>query len=236
MTCPDPASCRVLHPDAPGALRPHVIKAGTEWFNVSRHDEVFNSAGGGDSRFAPLFTSAGQVVPYVYLAQNPIGALLETALHDAWGTNSAVQHADLSGRRLRRIVCTSDLWVVDLRDHQLSSYGLDREELVSSPSEHYACTRRWADRHLQSHIEGKPTTGMIWHSRQMELAATHARMPMQILLTSVEQAARTAVVYDTTGEASQHLEASIENADLGHGDGLALITELCTDMGLYVDY
>lgn len=236
MTCPDPASCRVLHPGAPGALRLHVIKAGTEWFNVSRHDEVFNSAGGGDSRFAPLFTSAGQVVPYVYLAQNPIGALLETALHDAWGTNSAVQHADLSGRRLRRIVCRSDLWVIDLRDHQLSGYGLDRAELVSSPSEHYACTRRWADSHLQSHIEGRSTTGMIWHSRQMELAATHARIPMQILLTSVEQAARTAVVYDTTGRASRHLEASIECADLGHGDGLALITELCTDMGLYVDY
>ena len=236
MTCPDPASCRVLRPGAFGALRPHVIKAGTEWFNVSRHNEVFNSGGGGDSRFAPLFTSAGQVVPYVYLAQNPIAALLETALHDVWGTSSAVQHVDLSGRRLRRIVCTSDLRVVDLRDHQLASYGFGREELVSSPSGHYACTRRWADHHLQSDIEGKPTTGMIWHSRQTELAAKHARMPMQILLASVEQAARTAVVYDTTGEVSQHFEVSIKYGDLGRGDGLALVTELCTDLGLYVDY
>ena len=236
MTCPDPASCRVLRPGAPEALRPHVIKAKTQWYNVSRHDEVFNSTGGGDSRFAPLFTSDGQAVPYVYLAQNPIGALLETALHDVWGTNPAVQHVDLRGRRLRRLVCTTDLRVVDLRDHQLANYGLERAELVSSPSEHYACTRRWADHHSQSHIEGKPSTGMIWHSRQMELAATHARMPMQVLLASVEQAARTAVVYDTTGEGSQHFGASIEYDDLGNGDGLELVTELCTDLGLYVEY
>ena len=203
---------------------------------MSRHSEVFNSGGGGDSRFAPLFTSAGQVVPYVYLAQNPIAALLETALHDVWGTSSAVQHVDLSGRRLRRIVCTSGLRVVDLRDHQLAGYGFGREELVSSPSGHYACTRRWAGHHLQSDIEGKPTTGMIWHSRQTELAARHARMPMQILLASVEQAARTAVVYDTTGEVGRHLDVSVKYDDLGHGDGLALVTELCTDFGLYVDY
>ena len=236
MTCPDPAGCRVLRPGALGPLRPYVIKAGTEWFNVARHDLVFNSGGGGDSRFAPLFTSAGEVVPYVYLAQNPIAALLETALHDVWGTSSAVQHVDLSGRRLRRIVCTSDLRVVDLRDHRLAGYGFGREELVSSPSEHYACTRRWADHHLKSGIGGKPTTGMIWHSRQTELAAGHARMPMQILLASVEQAARTAVVYDTTGEVGQHLEAPTMYDDLGHGDGLTLVTELCTDLGLHVDF
>ena len=60
---------------------------------------------------------------------------------------------------------------------------------------------------------------------------------MQILLTSVRNKPPVRLSsMDTTGEASQHLEASIEYADLGHGDGLALITELCTDMGLYVDY
>ena len=235
MTCPDPTNCRIVRPGSPRGLRSHVIKAETQWYNVSRHDEVFNSTGVANSRFAPLFTSDGQVVPYVYLAHNPIGALLESALHDVWMRTTAVQHVDLRGRSLRRIVCTTDLRVVDLRDHQLINYGLDRAELVSSPSEHYACTRRWADHQLRSHIQGKPTTGMIWHSRQMEIAATHARMPMRILLTSVEQAAHTAVVYDTTGDGSQHLEASIEYVDLGDGDALELVTELCIDLGLYVE-
>ncbi len=59
---------------------------------------------------------------------------------------------------------------------------------------------------------------------------------MRILLTGVEQAARTAVIHDITGEAIKHLEASIEYDDLGDGDGLALVTELCTDLGLYVEY
>ncbi|WP_420443248.1 RES family NAD+ phosphorylase [Candidatus Poriferisodalis sp.] len=236
MTCPDPASCRVLHPDAPVALRPLAIPAETTWFNVSRREGVFNPSGDGDSRFAPLFTLDAQAVPYVYLAQNPIGALLETALHDVWGTTSAVQRVDLSGRCLRRLTCMTDLRVVDLRNHQLVRCQLEREELVSSPSEHYACTRRWADHHARSEIEGEPITGLIWHSRQMEVAAAHARIPMQVLLSSVEQAAHTAVIYDTAGEGDRHFDVSIEYDDLGTGAGLELVGELCTDLGLCIEY
>ena len=59
---------------------------------------------------------------------------------------------------------------------------------------------------------------------------------MRILLTSVEQAAHTAVVYDTTGEGSQYLDVSIEYDDLGDEDGLELVMELCTELGLYLEY
>ena len=235
MTCPDPASCRVLRPGAHKALRSYVIEAGTQWYNVSRRDEVFNSGAAADSRFAPLLTPDGETIPYIYLAQNVIGALLETALHDVWGASPAVQQADLRGRRLRRIVCTADLRVVDLRDHQLAGCGFERAELVSSPSEHYTCTRRWAAHHLQSSAAGQTSAGMIWQSRQMELAAVHAKPPLQVLMTSVEQATRTVVVYDTAGEGDRRFDASIEYADLGQGAGLEMVTGLCAELGLYVE-
>ena len=235
MTCPDPASCRVLRPGFPEELRSFVVEAGTRWYNVSCRDEVFNSATGGDSRFAPLFTPDGQTIPYVYLAQNAVSALLETELHDVWGTSPAVQRCDLRGRRLRRIVCTTDLRLIDLRDRRLADCGFQRTELVSSPSEHYACTRRWADNHLQAGVEGMPASGMIWQSRQMELAAAHAQMPMRVLMTGIEQATRTLVVYDTDTEAGRRFEVCAEHDDLGQGDGLDLVTDLCAEMGLYVE-
>lgn len=235
MTCPKPADCPVPDPGIPTRLRSYVIKEGTSWFNVSRHDEVFNRLGTGDSRFAPLSAPDGEPVPHVYLAQNPVGALLETALHDVWGTTSAVQRSDLRGRCLRRLTCKTDLRVVDLRDHQLGHYQIEREQLVSSPSEHYACTRRWADPRRGAVVGGQPTTGLIWHSRQVEIAAVHANAPMQILLTTVEQAARTAVIYATAGEGDDWFAPSIEYDDLGTGAGLALVTGLSAQLGLYVE-
>ena len=233
--CPDPVSCPVLHPGTPDHLESRIIEKGTSWFNVSRREEVFNALGVGDGRFTPLFTPDSRPIPHVYLAQNPVGALLETALHDVWGNNSAVQRCDLRGRCLRRLTCQTDLHVIDLMDHRLDRGRIRREELISSPSEHYACTRRWADPLPGAIIDGKPTTGMIWHSRQVEIAATHANAPMQILLTTVDQAALTAVIYDTADTGSDWFTTSIEYADLGADDGLALVTELATQLGLYVE-
>ena len=235
MTCPDAASCPVADPGIPRHLRSHVIAAGTSWFNVSRHAAVFNSSGAGDSRFAPLLGAGGRPVPHVYLAQNPIGALAETALHDVWGAASVVQRSDLRGRSLRRLTCLTDLRVADLRDQHLDRYGLRRGELVSSPSEHYACTRRWAARRRAGPIGGQPVTGLMWHSRQVEIAAAHAAAPMQILLTAVEQASEVAVIYGSTASGDRWFDTVEVYPDLGEAQGLALVTDLCVQLGLSVE-
>ena len=120
-----------------------------------------------------------------------------------------------------------------LSEAGMTGCGFERAELVSSPSEHYTCTRRWTAHHLQSSAAGQTSAGMIWQSRQMELAAVHAKPPLQVLMTSVEQATRTVVVYDTAGEGDRRFDASIEYADLGQGAGLEMVTGLCAEMGLY---
>lgn len=233
--CPNPPSCTVADSDEPADLHTYRIEAHTSWYNVTRHDQTFNRSGVGDSRFAPLVDQHGQPVPYVYLAQNPVGALLESVTHDIWGTSSTVQRSDLRGLRLRRLITTAGIDVVDLRNHRLEESRLERQQLVACPSEHYACTRRWASRRLQSTLAGGPSTGIVWHSRQIEVAATHANAPMRILLTMVEQASLTAVVYGSVGTGEDSFVETTEFEDLGSGEGLALVTELCVQLGLHVE-
>ena len=235
MICPDPGSCHVVQPGARLRLRSHIIEAGTSWYNVSRHDEVFNRSGFGDSRFSPLFAADSQPIPHACLAQNHVGALLESALKDIWGTSSRVPRSELRGRSLRRITCHENLRVVDLRDDQIHRYGIRRDHLVASPSEHYACTRRWAQQRNQVSIGGHPTTGFIWHSRQAEVAAEHASAPMRILLTVAEQAGHTAIIYDNNDTGNSVFDASIVCPDLSAGSGLAFVTELAVDLGLHVE-
>ena len=234
-TCPNPPSCPVADSDEPADFHTYRIEAHTSWYNVTRHDQTFNRSGVGDSRFAPLLDQHGEPVPYVYLAQNPVGALLESVLHDIWGTSSTVQRSDLCGRRLRRLTAAADIEVVDLRNHRLEEGKLTRQQLVACPSEHYACTRRWASRRLQSRLAEEPPTGIVWHSRQIEIAATHASAPMRILLTMVEQASLTAVVYDTAGTGEASFAEATAFEDLRSGEGLALATELCVQLGLHVE-
>lgn len=232
--CPNPPSCPVADSDEPADLHTYRIEAHTSWYNVTRHDQTFNP-GVGDSRFAPLVDQHGKPVPYVYLAQNPVGALLESVMHDIWGTSSTVQRSDLRGLRLRRLTTTADIDVLDLRNHRLEESKLTRRQLVACPSEHYACTRRWANQRLLSTLAEEPSTGIVWHSRQIEIAATHASAPMRILLTLVEQASLTAVVYDTAGTGEDSFVEETAFEDLGSGEGLALVTELCVQLGLHIE-
>lgn len=235
MTCPHPPSCPVASADEPKDLRGYVIKAQTSWYNVTRHDQVFNRSGIGDSRFAPLVDSHRAPVPYVYLAHNPVGALLESALHDVWGTNSTVQRSDLRGRCLRRLTCNADIGVVDLRDKQLAESGLTRQQLVACPSEHYPCTRRWANRRMQNTTAGEPISGIVWHSRQIEIAADRANATIRTLLKTVEQASLTAVIYDTADTVENSFIETTVFEDLATGRGLALVTDLCVQFGLHVE-
>ena len=48
--------------------------------------------------------------------------------------------------------------------------GLDRDEVVASPAEHYPCTRRLAVEGLARTFTQGVLQGFIWQSRQAELA------------------------------------------------------------------
>jgi len=54
-----------------------------------------------------------------------------------------------------------------LHDAELIRHHLTRNQVVASPAEHYPCTRRLA---IAARTQGTPLQGLIWHSRQSELA------------------------------------------------------------------
>lgn len=169
--CPNPTGCGVAKtlPQLPT----FTLTAGRALYRVYDgtwgYDE--HNPGRGDTRFAPIDDPAtGARLPSMYLGESPATVLLESVFHDVHNDASRIiyeQH--LSEKLLAYIRVPVDATLGDLRDPQLKALGLQRGEVVSSPAEHYPCTRRLAIAALaQSH--NPPLQGLIWHSRQAELA------------------------------------------------------------------
>jgi len=176
ITCPNPSGCRVATTLQP--LQTFTLTAGTSLYRVYDgtwgYDE--HNPGKGDTRFAPIDDpDTKKRLPNMYLGETPTTVLLESVFHDVHEDGSNViyeQH--LSQKLLAHVQVPVDAMLGDLRDSQLSVLGLQRHQVVSSPAEHYPCTRRLAIIALaQPHTP--PLQGLIWHSRQAELA----RKPQQ---------------------------------------------------------
>ncbi len=171
ITCPNPSGCRVATTLPP--LQTVTLTAGTLLYRVYDgtwgYDE--HNPGKGDTRFAPIDDpETKKRLPNMYLGETPTTVLLESVFHDVHEDGSNViyeQH--LSQKLLAHVQVPVDATLGDLRDSQLSALGLQRHQVVSSPAEHYPCTRRLAVIALaQPH--NPPLQGLVWHSRQAELA------------------------------------------------------------------
>lgn len=169
--CPDPDRCPVATdfpllntvPVAPGRLLYRVYDA--TW----GYDE--HNPGFGDARFSPIDDPAtGERLPSMYLAATRTAALLETVFHDVHHDGGRIVYErELLGKLLDHVRVPAIAALGDLRDPELNRMGLARGEVVSSPAEHYPCTRRLAITALQRQRE-PVLQGFIWHSRQAELA------------------------------------------------------------------
>jgi hypothetical protein len=171
IDCPNPKGCGVAK--TLPRLQTFTLTAGRDLYRVYDgtwgYDEY--SPGKGDTRFAPIDDPAtGKRLPHMYLGETPTTVLLESVFHDVHEDGSNIiyeQH--LSEKLVTHVRVPVDATLGDLRDLQLEDLGLQRREVVSSPAEHYPCTRRLAIAALaQSH--DPPLQGLIWHSRQAELA------------------------------------------------------------------
>jgi len=130
-----------------------------------------HNPGFGDTRFAPIDDpTTGKRLPNMYLGESPATVLLESIFHDVHDAGSKVIYGhQLVGKLLAHMVVPEDAVLGDLRDAALGKLSLTRGEVVTSPAEHYPCTRKLAIAALgQSHTP--PLQGLIWHSRQAELA------------------------------------------------------------------
>jgi len=173
--CPFPNTCPVPDPESLDLrkLRIHTVAVGTALHNVTqaryRH-RLFNRSGVGSARFSPLTESDGSIVGHVYAGSTTVSALLETTFHEVGPgrTNQVDVATDLRGWHQRLLVSRRPLRFADFRDARLECLGLLRENLVSTTSAHYPCTRQWAQRILGW---GAAVDGIVWDSRLAEVAA-----------------------------------------------------------------
>ena len=155
----------------------------------------------------------------MYLADDPKSALLETAFHEVHHAASrTVYEADLVGKLLVYLRVPEAALLGDLRDDELRRLGIAREQVVSSVAEHYPCTRRLAAQALGRSHRGGDIQGLLWHSRQAELAGAPSAEVL-VLFGSHYQSKR----------GSWHLvEPGIRN--LYEGPGRLLIDEIADDI------
>jgi RES domain len=170
IVCPKPEACPVT------ATLPllETVNLDPDRFLYRVYDgtwgyDEFNPGLRGDSRFAPIDDpTTGKRLPSMYLGETPTTVLLETVFHDVHDQGRIVYQEHLHEKLLAHIKPPANATLGDLRDPQLGKLGLKRSQIVSSPAEHYPCTRRLAIAALgQSH--DPPLQGLIWHSRQAEL-------------------------------------------------------------------
>ena len=158
-------------PPAPGAFQLEAVPS-QNWFRVHDYDpatkrylpEAFNDSGLGNARFSPLVSAAGKVIPTIYAADKPAGAIAEIVLHDApmpstgyilpWSTIKA-------GKLHISEIVAPDLSLVDLTSMGLRAAGLAVHDLFSGDKPDYPRTRAWA-----LHIwQTMPTAqGVMWMS------------------------------------------------------------------------
>lgn len=181
LSCPDPQRCPVV--DVLPRLRTTTIAANTPWYRVYSatwgYDEL--NPGYGDARFSPIDDpETGDRLPSMYLAATPAAALLETVFHDVHQRSARIIYErDLRGMLLAHVRTPVAARLADLRDPELARLSVSREALVTTASEHYPCTRRHAIVALAQRRGAHALHGLIWHSRQSELAG---REPVEVMV------------------------------------------------------
>ena len=175
------------------------------------------------TRFAPV---VGR--PHAYVARREIAALLESALHEVVPGVPRVRWRQLGQWSLSHVSLRRDTRLIDLRDDALTTLGLARNQLVATDPGHYPCTRTWAEVLCGRHVGGRPTFGLLWHSRQAEIHAEHGARPLMADVLVGEQA-EVAVLWPLGG--SPLLEVSGATWELGDGYGLELVRDLANLLG-----
>ena len=119
------------------------------------------------SRFAPIRSATGALIPTLYATQTFECAAHETVFHDI--VHDRPQKT-VPLTRLEPVVHSviaplEDLTMVQLFEPDLNAWGLTRGDLIDTLPLGYASTARWAeaihDRHPDAH-------GMVWTSRRCD--------------------------------------------------------------------
>ena len=131
--------------------------------------DSFNPSQQGNARFSPIRDSAGEVIPTLYAATTPQGALMETVFHDVPYKPGFKR---VSVERLRdklssTLVFLTDFQLIDLGKIGLRRLGVHPHDLIDTTKAHYPETRKWAELLYEAYPQ---VQGLIWPSRQDDRA------------------------------------------------------------------
>jgi|SRR5580698_1273788 hypothetical protein len=107
-------------PTVPSKIEPTTWGSGETMFRV--HDAIyavdqFNPSPKGNARFSPILDSSGNVIPTLYAATTPRGALMESVFRDV-PYRTGFKHID--SKRLEGRVCSTLLFQADFELLDLS--------------------------------------------------------------------------------------------------------------------
>jgi hypothetical protein len=125
----------------------------------------FNPGKGQRTRFAPICTIAGTIIPTLYAGETIEAAYYESVLHDVPtdGDDRVIAHSALIGRQYAALAPTRDLSLAQLFAVDLKKWNLERTQLIDTTSYHYRYTKLWAE---ALHESLPSIDGLVWTSKK----------------------------------------------------------------------
>jgi hypothetical protein len=155
-------------PTVPAKVKLTPWGAGTTMYRV--HETIytadqFNPSPKGNARFSPILDPSGNVIPTLYAATTPRGALMESVFRDV-PFRTGFKHIDrkrLEGRVCSTLLFQTNFQLLDLSKVALRGLGIPPRRLIDTTKAHYPLTRRWAEQVYAAHAKAQ---GFLWSSRQ----------------------------------------------------------------------
>ena len=172
--------------------------------------DQFNPSSKGNARFSPIRDAFGNVIPTLYAATMPRGALMESAFRDV-PYRTGFKHVDakrLEGRVCSTLLFQTDFQLLDLSKVALRGLGIPPRQLIDTTKAHYPATRGWAEKIYAAHPQ---IQGLLWSSRQDDRALA-------------------VVLFGSRVKASNLLDAKISRPLITKGVPEDFVLELATDL------
>jgi len=203
-----------------GALDATLVEWGSGRTMHRVHDaayaaNLFNPSPAGNARFSPIRDEAGLVIPTLYAATTPRGALMETIFHDVPYKSGfkRVSTSRMADKLHSMLTFQVDFRLIDLSRVALRKLGVAPSHLIDTTKAHYPETRRWAQALYAQYPKAQ---GLHWTSRQ-------------------DDRSQAVVLFGTRVQPSDIVAARNSTQIIQNGVVIDLAKALATDLGVLLD-
>jgi hypothetical protein len=126
---------------------------------------AFNPGKGQRTRFAPIHSIGGTVIPTLYAGETIEAAYYESILHGVptEGDDRVIAQSALIDRQYAALTPTRDLSLAQLFTVDLKRWNIERTQLIDTTSYHYRYTKLWAE---ALHASLPKIDGLVWTSKK----------------------------------------------------------------------